>query len=79
MSTQTPGQVVRKAREGRGLSRPTLADRAGVSISTVARLELNDRLPSARALARIARVVGVDLDALLDMSEAEEPARAGAA
>lgn len=50
---------MRDARERAGLTREEAARLAGVSTSTLARLELNDRLPNAGALARIAARVGV--------------------
>lgn len=61
----SPGQVIRAAREELDLTREELARDAQVSTSTVARLELNNRLPNALALARISTRVGVPLADLL--------------
>jgi transcriptional regulator with XRE-family HTH domain len=64
----SPGRVIRSAREAAGLTREELAREAQVSTSTVARLELRDRLPNALALARIAARVGVPISSLLPKS-----------
>lgn len=54
MSKRTLGQVVRDRREAAGVSRERLANDAGVSVSTLARLELRDQAPGLTALDRIA-------------------------
>lgn len=77
MSTQQPlryGSQVRRRREELGLTREMLAHNSGVSTSTVARLELDDKLPSAEGLARIARQLGISLDGLLGAKIAEASA-----
>jgi transcriptional regulator with XRE-family HTH domain len=74
MAVLTPGQRIRSAREALDLTRPELATAARVSVSTIARLELNDRLPSALATARIARAVEVPLEQLLDEPAQADPA-----
>lgn len=56
---------LRDARERRGLTREQLAVRAEISTSTIARIELNDHLPGAAALARLADVLGVSVHDLL--------------
>lgn len=66
----SPGQVIRAAREDAGLSREKLAYETGVSTSTLARLELRNRLPNALALARIAARVGVSVADLLPSERA---------
>lgn len=62
---ETAGAVVRTRREEIGLTREALALRSEVSTSTLARLELKDHIPSARALARIAAAINVPLATLL--------------
>jgi transcriptional regulator with XRE-family HTH domain len=49
------GQRLRQLRRQRGLSQEELADRAGVSVTTVGRLE---RRPNAPCLGRLARALG---------------------
>ena len=53
------GQRLRQLRRQRGMSQEALADRAGMSVATVGRLERQDR-PSCRGrtLARLAAVLG---------------------
>lgn len=61
----TPGRKVRQAREALGLSREALAYESDVSTSTVARLELYERLPATLPLARIAARLQLRVDDLL--------------
>jgi DNA-binding XRE family transcriptional regulator len=59
--TVLDGTRLREARRQHGLSRATLADRAGLSIATVARLE-GQRMSSCRCrtLVRLAAALGED-------------------
>lgn len=59
------GTRIRAAREALGQSRERLAVSAGVSVSTLVRLENHDQLPNPEALARIARLIGLSLDDLM--------------
>lgn len=61
--TQTPalGAVVRVAREVSGLSLPTVAERAGLSKSTLSRFERGQRVISADTLERVAQVIAAAL------------------
>jgi DNA-binding XRE family transcriptional regulator len=58
-TTVLDGERLRQLRRQRGLSQEKLADRAGVSLTTVARLE-RQRSPSCRCrtLARLAAALG---------------------
>ena len=53
-------QSLAEARAARGLSQRTLAARAGVSNTTVYRLERGLGRPSARVARRLAAALGVD-------------------
>lgn len=64
-TVMSPGQVIRAARQRTGLSRERLAVEAGVSTSTIARLETRERLPNIAALVRIAERVNVHVADLL--------------
>lgn len=64
----TPGQIVRESRESAGLTRFQLAQKVGVSISTIDRLENRDALPKPTALGRIACELGLSVDALLGVA-----------
>jgi DNA-binding XRE family transcriptional regulator len=53
------GQRLRQLRRQHGLSQQNLADQAGISLTTVARLERHPRTPCrGRTLARLAAVLG---------------------
>lgn len=67
--------MIREARENAKLSREKLAAESGVSVSTIVRLERDNRLPNVAALARIAAQVAVPVADLFPAPE-REPARA---
>jgi transcriptional regulator with XRE-family HTH domain len=70
ISTPSPGDLVRDARRRAGLSREQLAVAAGISMSTVIRLERDGKVPNAAALVRIASRVGLPAADLLPQSAA---------
>jgi transcriptional regulator with XRE-family HTH domain len=53
------GARVRQLREGKGWTQENLADRAGLDRSYIAGIEAGLRNPSIKALARIAKGLGV--------------------
>lgn len=60
------GENVARTRRARGLSQEDLADRSGVSVDTIARLERGQRqMVRSVTLARLARGLGVDMTTLL--------------
>lgn len=59
------------ARESAGISITELADRAGLSISTIYGYETGRRTPQADQLGVIANALGVSADYLLGMVDAE--------
>lgn len=65
MANLRRGERVRCQREAHKLTREQLAQRAGTSTSTIARLELNDQLPRVATLAAIANVLDLSLDELM--------------
>ena len=73
----TFGEMVRAARERRGLSATSLAREVGVSPSQISRIESGDRGTDVDTLARLVRVLGLDagasLDALAPVDAPEEP------
>ncbi|WP_396645386.1 helix-turn-helix domain-containing protein [Microbacterium sp.] len=73
------GLRFRLRREQAGLTREKLAARADVSVSTVARLENNDALPSTATLIRLSSVVGVTAGELIDGVGTTDGGQAGEA
>lgn len=59
------GTKVRTLRKSQNVSAEQLAVRAGVSSSTLGRLERSDILPNLRILERIAEELGTDAPSLL--------------
>jgi len=57
----TDPRKVRRAREAKGLSTRALAKEAGISTETVYSIEHGKRQPSITTLAKIARVLGVEV------------------
>jgi len=60
------GWRVRQLREAKGWTQEILAGRAGLDRSYVAGIEAGLRNPSTRALAKLARALGVTLSGLFD-------------
>jgi transcriptional regulator with XRE-family HTH domain len=60
------GWRVRQLREAKGWTQEMLAGRAGLDRSYVAGIEAGLRNPSTRALAKLARALGVTLSELFD-------------
>lgn len=60
------GWRVRQLRESKGWTQEILAARAGLDRSYIAGIEAGLRNPSTKALARIARALGVTLAALFE-------------
>lgn len=59
------GELLRKARETKGLTQAELAQRAGLQPSAVAHFESGRRSPSLDNLRRLADALSVNLDYLL--------------
>jgi transcriptional regulator with XRE-family HTH domain len=55
------GQNIRELRKERKMSQTELAQRAGVALMTISRLERGEHDPHVRTLSRIARGLGVPL------------------
>ena len=61
------GNRIRELRTSKKLSQAQLADRLGVSNAMVSAYELSTRLPSFEVLKKLAKVLGVSTDFLLNM------------
>jgi transcriptional regulator with XRE-family HTH domain len=61
---QRQSNAVQEARLAAGMSREGLADRAGLSLSTVERIETGKTFPRRSTLRVIALALGVDEDQL---------------
>jgi transcriptional regulator with XRE-family HTH domain len=66
------GEVLRKLREAAGLTQEQLADKAGVPIGSIRNYEQGQRLPGLVAGIRLAKVIGVSVDAFADCDEVKE-------
>lgn len=68
------GRAVRILRERAGLGPSQLAERAGISISWLGRIESGDHDPSWGDMRRVARGLGVSMEALAEVAEENEKA-----
>jgi len=59
------GQRIREIRKERGMSQTELAEKAGISLITISRIERGERDPHLTTLLRIARGLDVRLSELL--------------
>ena len=60
------GEKIKNLREIKKLSLEEVAERSGMSITQITRIEENEELPSLAPLIKIARVLGVRLGTFLD-------------
>lgn len=60
------GEKIKNLREIKNLSLEEVAERSGMSITQITRIEENEELPSLAPLIKIARVLGVRLGTFLD-------------
>jgi transcriptional regulator with XRE-family HTH domain len=63
------GSRIEKLREQQGLSQEQLAERVGIGRGSISHIENNRRTPSLPLAARLAKELGVTLDALLGTNE----------
>lgn len=66
---QIKGHAIREARLAAGLSPTGLAAAVGVSVDTIERAERGAHKTQSATLARIARVLEVDINTLFDSDE----------
>ncbi|MDR1803753.1 MAG: cupin domain-containing protein [Treponema sp.] len=79
--THTPGKRISEIRKTYSLSREVLAERSGISVDLIERIEDDGHIPDLAPLIKIARGLGVRLGTLLDDHEQLGPVitRAGEA
>jgi transcriptional regulator with XRE-family HTH domain len=70
---ETFARALRSAREACGWSQAEVAHRIGLSIEAYGRLERGRVLPRVSTLVRLAKVLGVPLDALLGLEGPRSP------
>ena len=68
------GEKIKSLRENRNISMEELAQRSGLAVEQVERIENNIDLPSLAPLIKIARVLGVRLGTFLDDQDETGPA-----
>jgi transcriptional regulator with XRE-family HTH domain len=68
MSQETMGQKLQKARQAAGMSQSQLAAVADVPIGTLRNWEQDRRTPLLDTAARVAKALGVSVDALAGVS-----------
>ena len=73
----TPGRKIHKLRLDRELSQKQLAKTCGVTPGALSRIESGVHAPRASLLERLARVLSVSVDYLLDSQAAYPPLQAG--
>jgi transcriptional regulator with XRE-family HTH domain len=81
MATFTPGEHIAELRKTYSISRETLAERSGISVDLIEKIESEGHIPDLAPLIKISRALGVRLGTLLDDHEELGPVitRAGAA
>ena len=69
MATHTPGHRIIELRNTYSISRDTLAERSGISVELIAKIEDEGYIPDLAPLIKISRALGVRLGTLLDDHE----------
>lgn len=64
----TIGEKIRAIRKSKGITQKNLAVAMGVSASMIGQYEVGIRSPKIETLKKIAQALGVDVNALLDLS-----------
>ena len=64
MQRQVNGHAIRAIRQGQGMQQATLADRAEISRSHMNKIESGAETPKVETVFRIARALGVHIDAI---------------
>lgn len=73
-ATKIVGEKIKGLRESKSISKEELAERSGLAIEQIERIENNIDLPSLAPLIKIARVLGVRLGTFLDDNQENGPA-----
>lgn len=68
LTNSTLGAAIRRSRHGQGLLLDALAERAGINIKVMSRIELGERPCRVAEMVSIARALQTTPDALLDMA-----------
>lgn len=81
MATFTPGEHIAELRKTYSISRETLAERSGIPVGLIEKIESEGHIPDLAPLIKLSRALGVRLGTLLDDHEELGPVitRAGAA
>jgi len=69
MNTHTPGQRITELRKTYSIDRNTLAERSGIPVELIAKIEDEGHIPDLAPLIKISRALGVRLGTLLDDHE----------
>jgi len=69
MAKHTPGEHIAELRKTYSISRETLAERSGISVELIEKIESEGHIPDLAPLIKIARALGVRLGTLLDDHE----------
>ncbi len=72
-TSKVVGEKIKTLRESQSISREELAQRSGLGIEQIERIENDEDLPSLAPLIKIARVLGVRLGTFLDEQDENGP------
>jgi len=66
IKAKTPGEILKEARHGMGLTQVVVAKKAGISPNTYARIERGEQQPTVPTLRKLSKVLDLSLSKLLD-------------
>ena len=73
------GENIRLNRDKSGMTQDELAEKVGISRNYISDLENDRYIPSVKTLTKIAKVLNMNLDFLLEMSEIQDKSKRGVA
>jgi transcriptional regulator with XRE-family HTH domain len=56
----TPGQILKEARDKKGLTQVEVADKAGLHPNTYAKIEREENQPSPESIKKLVKVLDID-------------------
>ena len=77
MNNYVTGAAIRRLREGKGMTQEALAEAVGVARQTIAKWETEESTPDLEMSGRLASVLEVSLDDLVNAPEDELDSRPG--
>lgn len=64
---KTPGEILKEARQKKGLTQDELAKKAGLGKNTYPKIERDESKPSPESIKKLVKVLGIDASKIADL------------